>query len=168
MPSKSAKTKIDGSMTVRSIVTLFPPAAEIMMEYGLHCFSCPLGGAESLAEGASLHQLDNDTFEVLIDDINEAIENDPGKPWSITITPEAARGIRQIAEEEGKKGKRLEVIVDEHGGFCMEFLEEPNEWNQEFGCDAVPDVKICASPLTLQRIGGATIDYRDERFKLDL
>ena len=62
----------------------------------------------------------------------------------------------------------LRVEIDFNGGFCLEFAAGPEEFDKEF-CNAErPDIKVYASPLALQRIGGAVIDVRDGRFKLDL
>ena len=63
---------INQNMTVREIMTLVPSAADIMIEYGLHCFSCSVGGIETLSEGCQMHGFDADTIEALVEDINNA------------------------------------------------------------------------------------------------
>jgi len=154
-------------MTVREIMTLVPAAADIMIEYGLHCFSCSVGGMETLAEGAGMHGFDADTLEALVEDINAALGQAPKRPQSITITASAAKGIRDIASAEKKGDQILVVTLDEQGGFCLEFQEKPLQGDMEFTNPDVSDVRIFASVLTLSRIGGATIDVREGRFKLD-
>lgn len=155
-------------MVVREIVTLVPAAADIMLEYGLHCFSCSVGGVETLEEGCHMHGMDDDTIDALVEDINDAIGTAPKRPQTITITADAARGIGEIAKKENRVGEILMVTVDEQGGFCLEFQEKPLQGDIDFSCAEVPEVRIFASVLTLGRIGGATIDMRDGRFKLDL
>jgi hybrid cluster-associated redox disulfide protein len=159
---------INKSMTVREIMTLVPAAADIMIEYGLHCFSCSVGGVESLAEGCQMHGFDADTVEALVEDINSALGQAPKRPQELTITADAARGIKDIASVEGNEGQILVVTLDEQGGFCLEFQEEPLQGDMEFTNPEVSDVRIFASVLTLSRIGGATIDVREGRFKLDM
>ena len=159
---------INKGMTVREIMALVPAAADIMVEYGLHCFSCSVGGVETLEQGCGMHGFDDDTVNALVDDINDAIHQAPKRPQEITVTAEAARAIGNIAKQQGKSDEILMVTVDEHGGFCLEFQDKALEGDMEFTNAEVPEVRIFASVLTLSRIGGATIDMRDNLFKLDL
>ncbi len=50
----------------------------------------------------------------------------------------------------------------------MEFRKEPEEESQVFFHREVPELRLFATSLTLSRIGGSTIDFREGRFKLDL
>lgn len=159
---------INKNMTVREIMTLVPASADIMIEYGLHCFSCSVGGVETLAEGCQMHGFDEDTVEALVEDINSALGDAPKRPQTLVITADAARGIRDIAAAEKKDDQILVVTLDEQGGFCLEFQEKPLLGDIEFTNPDVADVRIFASVLTLSRIGGSTIDVRDGRFKLDV
>ncbi len=161
----SAITK---DMPVRDIVTLVPGGADIMAEYGLHCFSCSIGGAESLADGVAMHGWEDETLEMLLSDLNDAFEAQPKRPQNLSLTLEAAQAIRMIAEKEKKVGWVLTVVLDESGGFCMEFRKEPPAGDLTFEHPDERSVRIASSPLTLRRIGGATVDFRDGRFKLDL
>lgn len=168
MTDAATKPQISAQMTVREIITLVPAAADIMTEYGLHCFSCSIGGVETLEEGAGMHGFDSDTLEALVDDINDAIDQAPSRPQEITITKPAAEGLQQIAKDQKMDDQILMVTLDANGGFCMEFQEKAIEGDLEFSCNEVPDFSIFVSVLTLSRIGGATIDFRDGRFALDL
>lgn len=163
-----ALSAITKEMSVRDIVALVPGGADIMAEYGLHCFSCSIGGAESLEDGVAMHGWKEETLEMLLADLNDAFEAQPERPQNLSITLEAARAIRVIAEKEEKVGWALTVVLDESGGFCMEFRKVVGEGDLAFTHADEPDVYIAASPLTLRRIGGATVDFRDGRFKLDL
>ncbi|MDD5469492.1 MAG: DUF1858 domain-containing protein [Candidatus Peribacteraceae bacterium] len=155
-------------MRVYEIIALCPQAPDIMAAYGLHCFSCSLGGIESIQEGCAMHGFSDDAIDALVEDLNEAIRSTPARPAVLTVTPPAAVAIRRIAEGEGRKQCGLSVVTDMEGGFCMEFSEEPGKDDNIFPCDSDPFVRVFASPETLWRIGGATIDFRDGRFKLDL
>ena len=62
----------------------------------------------------------------------------------------------------------LSVQANKDGSFYMEFREEVEDGEKEFSNKDVPEVKIWASILTLQRIGGATIDFVERRFKLEV
>lgn len=115
-----------------------------------------------------MHGIDDEMLTELISDINEAMEHMPPRLREITITEEAARAVMEVAKEEGKGGEGLAVIPDGSGGFCMEFRSEPEEGDRTFSNRDVPEVCVFVSPLVLWRIGGASIDFRDGRFKLDL
>jgi hybrid cluster-associated redox disulfide protein len=155
-------------MRVYEIVALCPEAAEVMAAYGLHCFSCSVGGVESLEEGCSLHGLTEGSIDALVEDLNDIIRSKPTCPPTLTITQSAARSLAKISSEEGKKSCGLKVLVDTSGGFCMEFQEEPEKDDYVFYSEHEAGVRVFASPLTLWCVGGAVIDFRDGRFKLDL
>ena len=168
MPANERELCVSRHMRVQEVLALFPQAADVMQEYGLHCFACDLVGVETLEEGCQAHHMDDEMIDELIDDINTAIAESPKREWVLTITPAAAEGIAAIAEAEGRKYQALRVAVDAEGSFCLEFCEEPGEFDRVFPCEGRQDVRVFASPLALQRVGGGTIDMRDGRFKLDL
>jgi len=77
-----------------------------------------------------------------------------GNRMPVTITKDAKHALRRIAKSEGKKEHGLMVCMDEHGGFCLEF---------DAKCQGVT-----IDPRIRSQIYGATIDFRSERFCLDL
>jgi Fe-S cluster assembly iron-binding protein IscA len=163
-------------MRVLDIVTLVPQAATVMAEWGLHCSGCSMGGQESLSEGCVAHGLMQEDVTLLLQDIEDARRTMPARPPTLHITAAAARAVRVLAEQEGKleEGSEwttvggLAVILDDQGGFCMEFCNQPEEGDMIFVQAEVPDVRFFVSVLALGRIGGATVDMREGRFKLDL
>ena len=159
---------VNASMPVFEIITLCREAADIMAAYGLHCFSCSMGGVETLADGCMLHGMDNDTVNSLVEDINDVFRAEPRRPSTITVTKAAANAIAGIARAETKQDHALILTADPHGGFCLEFQVDTPDDHVMFNHQDVPTVRVLASPLTLWRIGGSTIDFRDGRFKLDL
>ena len=167
-PANGKDLCVTAHMRVLEVIALFPQAADIMQEYGLHCFSCKLGGVETLEEGCRTHGMSEELIEELIDDINTAIAKTPDREWTLTVTPEASKGIQEITKAEDREGQVLRIAVDGQGGFCLEFASEPEEFDKIFFCEKYPDVHVCASSLALQRVGGGTVDMRDGRFKLDL
>lgn len=155
-------------MPILEIVTLIPEAKKVLAEYGLHCFSCAGSEFETLQEGCMSHGFADEEIDELVDDLNQMLAEMPARPETLTITTAAAHAIGKIAADENRKDEFLAVIADATGGFCMEFRPEPDAADHTFKNSDVPSVRILASPLTLKRIGGAVIDFRDGRFKLDL
>ncbi|MSR87335.1 DUF1858 domain-containing protein [Candidatus Peribacteria bacterium] len=168
---------IHRQMPIQEIVTYLPQAKSVLAEYGLHCFSCAGSEFETLAEGCASHGFPDDEIDELVDDLNGMLRDMPKRPQTLTVTLDGARAIRKVAEDEGRQGEGLAVIADAAGGFCMEFCNpsaasrataEGLAANMTFVNPGEPDVRVFASELTLSRIGGATIDFREGRFKLDL
>jgi len=166
--AKKVEQIVSRDWTVAEIVAQYPQTTEVLSEYGLHCFGCHVSGIESIEEGCRGHGFPEEDIDLLITDINDAIENMPKRPQTITITKEAALGIKDIATKENAAGQGLSVQANKDGSFYMEFHEKIEEGEKEFHNEEVPEVKIWASVLTLQRIGGAAITMKEGKFKLEV
>lgn len=155
-------------MRVSDILTLLPHAEPLVAQYGLHCFSCAANAYETLDEGCRTHGFSDQDIDDLVKDLNELLKDQSARPQKLTLTKDAALALKEILSAEGKVDWGLLVGVDEGGGFCMEFVEKPAVDDQICTNEEVPDVRMFASVLTLNSIGGATIDFREGRFKLDV
>ena len=155
-------------MNVMEIIALHPGAADVLGAYGLHCFQCAFNTLDSLEAGAKSHGLTDTDIENMVIDIEDLLRTSPVAPAILTLTTSAANALLEIAKAEGKNSCLLRVGSDDAGGFCMEFAERSLADDREFRNDAVKEVAILATPASLHRIGGATVDFRDRRFKLDL
>lgn len=155
-------------MRVSDILALLPHAAPLLARYGLSCFGCSANTLESIEDGCRSHGMPEAEIDDLITDLNELLKHRPDRPQTLTVTDAAARSLYGILEGQGKAGWGLQVGLDESGGFCMELRAEAAAEDRIFTNATVPELRLFASPLTLGSIGGATIDLRDGRFKLDL
>lgn len=175
MPSKktakktatNAGLRLHKGMPVSDLVALLPECEPLLAEYGLHCFHCAANTIETLAEGCLGHGFSEEDIDELVSDLNDMFQKKPMRPQQIDVTLPAARALKDILAEEKEKNRVLLVALDERGGFCMEF-REPNDEVRTFMHVEEPDVRVGATSLTLARIGGAKIDFRDGRFKLDM
>lgn len=166
--SKKSEQVVSRDWTVAEIVGQYPQTVEVLSEYGLHCFGCHVSALESIEEGCRGHGFPEEDITLLIEDINDAIENMPVRPQTLLLTKDAAIGIREIAKGEEIKDQGLSVQANKDGSFYMEFRGAIEEGEKEFHNEEVPDVRIWASILTLQRIGGATITFKEGKFKLEV
>jgi hybrid cluster-associated redox disulfide protein len=166
--SSNSEEIVTRHWTVSEIITHYPQATEVMAEYGLHCFGCSASGVESLEEGCLGHGFSEEDISNLVEDINDVIASTPAKPQVLSITQEAALAIKDIAAKEKMEGQGLSVQANKDGSFFMEFREMIEEGEKEFCCDDVPEIKVWASVLTLQRVGGASITFKEGRFKLEI
>ncbi len=155
-------------MRITDIVTLVPGAETLLAEYGLHCAGCSANGLESLHEGWMSHGRKEEELGALVTDLNILLAKAPARPKTIDVTEAAAKALAALLEAEGQADHILVVGVDDAGGFSMDVLPDVANDHVFFGHETVPTLRVAASPLTLSRIGGATIDHRENRFKLDL
>ena len=61
--------EISKNTTIGELLTVFPEAAPILLEIGMHCLGCPSAQMESLEEAAMVHGIDAD---LLVEKINAA------------------------------------------------------------------------------------------------
>jgi hybrid cluster-associated redox disulfide protein len=166
--NNGARDRISGTMRVADVLALLPDAETLLTEYGIRCAGCSIGGVESLEEGCRLHGFEDSDIRELVEDLNTLLEREPARPQTLTLTLSAAKAIKEIMKAEGRTDEALLVTSDGAGSFCLEFQKEPGAGIRTFTHKDEPAVRIVASPLTLRRLGGSTIDYREKRFKLDL
>lgn len=159
---------ITRAMRVQDILALLPHAQPLLAEYGLHCVGCAGSEFETLEEGYYTHGFAEDKLDDLVTDLNSLFERQPERPKTIAVTEAAALGLMKILESEGQVEHYLVVGLDDAGGFCLDVLPDVTDDHVLFGHEKVPALKLAASPVTLRRLGGATVDHRDGRFKLDL
>ena len=56
---------------IGELMMMFPEAAPILMEIGMHCLGCPASQMETLEEAAMVHGIDGD---LLVEKINAAMQ----------------------------------------------------------------------------------------------
>ena len=60
--------KITKDMTIADVLNENENLKDVLMGFGMHCFSCPCALSETLEEAAEVHELDVD---VLLQKLNE-------------------------------------------------------------------------------------------------
>ncbi len=68
--------QVTKSTTIGELMNVYPNAAYILMEIGMHCLGCPSAQMESLEEAAMVHGVDAD---LLVEKINAEIKAAEGK-----------------------------------------------------------------------------------------
>lgn len=61
-------------MLLGSVVAEYPEAAEVMLEYGLHCVGCFANAYDTVEIGAKVHGMTNEEITKMLDDVNEKIK----------------------------------------------------------------------------------------------
>lgn len=60
--------KITKEMTVAEVLQVNENLKDVLMGFGMHCFSCPCALSETLEEAAEVHEID---IELLLSKLNE-------------------------------------------------------------------------------------------------
>lgn len=64
---------ITKDMLITDIIEKYPETVPILMGYGLHCVSCNYASFDTLENGIKIHGMDDETFEMLLRDVNSLI-----------------------------------------------------------------------------------------------
>ena len=64
-------SKITKNMTIADVLEKNESLKDVLMGFGMHCFSCPCALAETLEEAAEVHEID---VELLLQKLNQAIK----------------------------------------------------------------------------------------------
>ncbi|HPS57814.1 MAG TPA: DUF1858 domain-containing protein [Spirochaetota bacterium] len=67
--------KISKNMTFGELLRIFPGAAPILGQYGLHCIGCHLSVSETIEQGMRAHGMDDARITQLIEQLNKASVN---------------------------------------------------------------------------------------------
>ena len=62
---------INKDMTISEVLNLNENLKDVLMGFGMHCFSCPCALAETLEEAAEVHEID---VNLLVEKLNEAVK----------------------------------------------------------------------------------------------
>jgi len=66
--------KISKDMTLGDVVAKFPEVIPIMLKFDLHCVGCHVAAFETIEQGAKGHEMDEETFEKMLAEMNKAVE----------------------------------------------------------------------------------------------
>ena len=71
MENKKNQKKITKDMTFAEVMKKYPETAEIFLEHGMHCISCPLAMQETIEQGAIAHGIN---IKKLVKELNKKIK----------------------------------------------------------------------------------------------
>ena len=66
--------RIRKDSNLAEVVFKYPLAAEILLDYGLHCVGCFANSFDTIEMGAKVHGMSDQEINEIVDRINEAIE----------------------------------------------------------------------------------------------
>ncbi len=68
------KIKVTKETNLGELVFRHPEAAEVLLDYGLHCVGCVANGFDSVEAGARVHGYNDEEIEEMLERVNEVIE----------------------------------------------------------------------------------------------
>lgn len=178
MPAKTTKSpKIKKDMTISHVLELHPKGAEIMQQFGLHCFGCSINVLETLEQGIMGHGMPESTLNELLKALNDDLSKfrKDLKEKGIALSEKAALKIVEIAQAEDRKQFGIRVKMIQAGGCCsgptysMDFEESAEEGDKILGFDH--RVTLFFDKESYKKMKGSNIDYlvsyEAEGFKID-
>lgn len=167
----TGESKITKEMIIQDILAEHPEKAmflsEILMDFGIHCVGCGASGFETLEEGVLGHGFSEDELDLLVSDLNKAINSEiKSNPnfnineFSIKITPKAISKVKEIMKQEGKKNNILRVSVLAGGcsgyTYDLEIVDKSSSADLSFKEDGL---MISIDKESLEYLNGAKIDF---------
>lgn len=74
-PAKAAKvTKVTKDSNLAEVVYKNPEAAEVLIDYGLHCVECIASAYDTVEAGAKVHGLSDKEIDEMVERVNEVIK----------------------------------------------------------------------------------------------
>ena len=100
---------ITTDMIIHDVVTRHPETVKVFHGHGLPCTACAVGSRESIAGGARTHRFTPEKQELLLKDLNAAINGQP-----VSVAPKKApvgRGVPLMMASAGADRKIKQVIA---------------------------------------------------------
>ena len=151
-------------MTIGDVVKKHPQAAEVFLEYGLHCVGCHVSYWETIEEGARGHGMNEEEIDMMVRDANQVI-SDPAHLATddniIHLTPKAIEKVKSFLKED-EKDAYFRVALHEGGcsGFSYVFSVDKKKKENDviFEKDGL---KCAVEQKWIDSLKGSTIDYID-------
>lgn len=71
--NKQKPASITKDTNIAELVFKYPVAAEVLLDYGLHCVGCGASGFDTIEMGAKIHGMTSSEIEELVARVNEVI-----------------------------------------------------------------------------------------------
>ena len=165
---KEELTMITKDMMIGEVVEKYPNAADLMANFGLHCFGCHANPYETIEAGVLSHGFSEEALNELLKELNtlEQQENSKGtitmqtQQTQVQVTENAAEEIKNMLEAQKKTGYGLKVKVIRGG--CAGYMYELNFVKAASPGDTTIEsrgLKLFVDPQSAPLLEGCEIDY---------
>jgi len=156
---------IKRDMTIGDVVKQYPAAAEVFMEYGLHCVGCHVSYWETIEQGAQGHGMSDDEIDMMVRDANALISSPAHavtpdtKDTQVHLTQSAIEKVKSFMQEDEKDAFfRIGLAEGGCSGYSYVFSIDKKAKDDDVHILA-NDLKVIISPKHLEHFAGATVDY---------
>ena len=157
-------SEIKREMTIGDVVKKFPQAAEVFLEYGLHCVGCHVSYWETIEEGARGHGMSEEEIDMMVRDANQ-IATDPSHQVAssdkneIHLTPKAVEKVRSFMQAD-EKDAFFRIALTEGGCSGYSYIFSIDKKTRDGDVTFEKDGLKCAvEKKWLETLKGSTIDY---------
>ncbi len=145
------KKLITKEMTIGEVIDEYPATADVLLKTGIHCIGCGARFHETIGEGLKSHGLSDKKMAAVIRELNNVAKA------VISVTPKAARKLKEIMKKEKKQDCCLRVQA-KNNRYGLDFEKARKKGDtvvREQGLTFVIDEKA------LPEVRGARIDYAE-------
>jgi iron-sulfur cluster assembly protein len=173
--------KITKFWRISKVLETIPDSVEVMIEQGLHCYSCKANTEERLYEGMEVHGFTDQQIDEVVDAINdiyakqqqeanklqEPIEADfcleqqiqdgqqVYKIAGVILTQKAFEAIHDL--REGKPCLTIKVEAGGCNGYSYKYQYANQTHDHIFTLS--PDIDICMDTFTFNKVKDSTVDF---------
>jgi len=155
------ETKIIKEMLIGEVVNVFPAAAEVLFNEGVHCVGCGAANHESIEQGLSAHGKDEKEVDDIVKKMNKAVVEAKKNANTVIITKIAAKKVKELMAKDKKTGLGLRITVTPGG--CSGF-----QYGLDFGKKKKDDnifesegVQIFVDKKSFVFLKGSKVDFID-------
>lgn len=149
-------------MTIGDVVKKFPVAAEVFMEYGLHCVGCHVSYWETIEEGARGHGMSDEEIDMMVRDANTLIASPKHTATDsndVHLTQSAIEKVKSFMQEDEKDAFfRIGLAEGGCSGYSYVFSIDKVAKNDDVHFVA-GDLKVIVAPAHMEHLRGAIVDY---------
>lgn len=156
--------------------------AEILLDFGIHCFACGAAVYENLEQGVLGHGYSEEDLQKLLKDLNRAVgEEVPEeinkttssmKNFDIKFSHAALERIKQAMDQSNRESPILRISALSDGccglKYHMEFVDSPGKSDVSFKKE---NIDVCVDKESMEDLSGAEVDYvekeNDSGFKFN-
>jgi len=161
---KNEVIQFSGKELIADILEQMPEAQEILMMHGLNCVGCHVNTYETLKEGCFAHGFDEEQFNNLLLDLNEAAQDISliqRKKIPPFLTEKGKEKILEFQKMQNMEGYGFKIEVTQKPGECdfsyfLDFLKIPEE--KDIIITSL-GINLFISPKSLNLLNNCEIDF---------
>lgn len=162
---KMSEKKITAETNIGDLVSMYPGAARLLLDAGVHCIGCHAAHFETLGEGLRNHGKSEEEINDLLDKMNAVADEEKkklgemlGKSEELLVSP---RAIEELKKKCEGKYVRIEVGLGGCSGFSYTLSLDENAGDSDMVIE-ISGVKFVVAKESWGMVAGTKLDYVEE------